>query len=416
MNNRRPRLLQVFNQTLGGGGMDVAVEQMRCSLAAECDFRECLFKSADWEKPDAPSVLSQAIWTLHNPGALQKILSAHRELQADAWIVHNWEPVVSAGIYRVASRIGVPIIQVVHNFRPFSVSSYLWVGRNLPVRNWRRNFLREVAAGSWQNSRLKTAWLALALASLHWRGHFQAVRAWVAVSEFMRDQLVEAGLPPSDVFALRHSWTPLAQPSSSVEGNYYLFLGRLIREKGVEVLVHAWELVARRAGVDAPKLVVGGDGPLAGWVGEAAQRNPLLEYVGVVGGEAKRSLLAGCRGLIVPSIWSEALGLVVYEAFDYARPVLAARSGGLTELVQPGKTGLLHTPGDPAELTLHVLQLERDPRRRRRLGQAGRDWLLANTREDEWRRRFLEIVQYVTRVRKTHVRSFGRNTTGRNQV
>jgi glycosyltransferase involved in cell wall biosynthesis len=180
--------------------------------------------------------------------------------------------------------------------------------------------------------------------------------------------------------------------------------------------VHAWELVARRAGVDAPTLVVGGDGPLAGWVGEAAQRNPLLEYVGVVGGEAKSSLLAGCRGLIVPSIWSEALGLVVYEAFDYARPVLAARSGGLMELVQPGKTGLLHTPGDAAELTLHVLQLERDPGRRRRLGQAGRDWLLANTREDEWRRRFLEIVQYVTRVRKTRVTSSGRNNTGRNPV
>jgi glycosyltransferase involved in cell wall biosynthesis len=294
----------------------------------------------------------------------------------------------------------VPIIQFVHNFRPFSVNSYLWVGRNLSVGQWRRNFVREVAAGSWQDSRLKTAWMALVIASLHWRGHFHAVKAWVAVSDFMRDQFVEAGLPASIVFALRHSWLPLPERCGSLEGDYYLFLGRLIREKGIRVLVHAWDLVAQRAGRHAPKLAIGGDGPLAGWVAEAARRNPLLEYVGVVSGDAKGSLLAGCRGLIAPSIWREALGLVVYEAFDYARPVLAARSGGLTELVQPGVTGFLHTPGNAAELASHVLELERNPGQRQKLGRAGRAWLLANTREDVWQRGFLEIVDHVVRAKR----------------
>jgi len=194
---------------------------------------------------------------------------------------------------------------------------------------------------------------------------------------------------------------PLAQPRWSVEGDYYLFLGRLIREKGVRVLVQAWELVAQRAGVYAPRLVIGGDGPLAGWVTEAARRNPLLEYIGVVGGDAKRSLLAGCRGLIAPSVWREALGLVVYEAFDYARPVLAARSGGLTELVQPGKTGLLHTPGNAAELADHVFRLERQFEERQRFGWAGRDWLLANTGEDQWWHRLLEIVDRTVRLARS---------------
>src|SRR5262249_25599723 len=156
-----------FNQTLGGGGMNLAVERMRRVLATQCDIHECLFQSADWTKPDAPSRLRQALWTIYNPPALRRILAAHRELHADVWIVHNWEPVVSAGIYAAAFKVGVPIIQFVHNFRPFSVSSYLWVEQNLPIGQWRRNFLREVAAGSWQHSRLKTAWLALVLASLH---------------------------------------------------------------------------------------------------------------------------------------------------------------------------------------------------------------------------------------------------------
>jgi len=396
-----PRLLQIFNRTIGGGGEDVAVEHMRRLLGARCVFRECLFESDDWTGPEAPAAARQALWLMHNNQALKKILMAHHELRADAWIVHNWVPVVSAGIYAAARKAGAPIIQFIHNFRPFSVTGYLWVGNNLSVRKWQRNFLREVAAGSWQHSQLKTAWLALVLASLHWRGHFQAVKAWIAVSEFMRDQFVEAGLPSSRVFALRHSWMPLMQAPRNTEGDHYLFLGRLIEEKGVRVLVDAWEMVAERAGAKAPRLVIGGDGPLANWISEAARRNPLLEYCGVVRGEAKQSLLAGCRALIVPSIWREPLGLVVYEAFDHARPVLAARSGGLTELVQPGKTGLLHTPGNAAELADHVFRLERQFEERQRFGWAGRDWLLANTGEDQWWHRLLEIVDRTVRLARS---------------
>lgn len=381
--------------------MDLAVERMRSALATTCDLHECVFQSADWVGPGAPSIPRQALCLLYNPAALRRILAAHRELQADAWVVHNWEPVVSAGVYATARQAGVPIIQFVHNFRPFSVNSYLWVGGNLPIADWQRNFMREVAAGSWQHSRLKTAWLALVTASLHWRGHFRAVKAWVGVSEFMRDQFIEAGLPAADVFALRHSWVPRpGEPPTDAEQNYYLFLGRLTEEKGIRVLLEAWDLVAQRAGTTAPipRLVIGGNGPLVNSVAKAAANNASLEYRGVVGGEVKTALLAGCRALIVPALWREALGLVVYEAFDHAKPVLAARSGALTETVRSGETGLVHSPGDPAELAEHVLALERMPEKRRSLGRAGRQWLLANTREDEWCRRFLEIFAHATRT------------------
>jgi glycosyltransferase involved in cell wall biosynthesis len=112
-------------------------------------------------------------------------------------------------------------------------------------------------------------------------------------------------------------------------------------------------------------------------------------------------LLAGCRALIIPSLWREPLGLVVYEAFDHARPVLAARSGGLAEMVQPGKTGLLHTPGSAAELADHVLRLESEFEERQRFGRTGREWLLANTGEDQWWHRFLDIVYRTVRLTKS---------------
>jgi glycosyltransferase involved in cell wall biosynthesis len=329
-----------------------------------------------------------------NPHALARICAAHERIGAQTWIVHNVFPVASAGVNAEARRLRVPVIQFVHNYRPFSVNSYAWLGAPLPLRDWRMNFLREIAAGSWQGSRLKTAWLAAVLTWLHMGGNLRAVKAWVAVSEFMQREFIATGVPAEDVFALRHSWKPMPQPFSEAEGDFYLFLGRLIEAKGVKVLVPAWDQLAASADTLPPKLVICGDGPLAGFVREAAARNRLIEYRGSVSGEAKRNVLATCRGLLAPSVWNEPLGLVVYEAFDFAKPVLAARSGGLPEMVEHGVSGLLHAPGDAAQLAEQVRELDKDTARRGQFGQAGRAWLLANTREDDWKRCFMEIVDH----------------------
>ena len=98
--------------------------------------------------------------------------------------------------------------------------------------------------------------------------------------------------------------------------------------------------------------------------------------------------------MIVPSLWWEALGLVVYEAYEFGRPVLASSSGGLTEVVVPGETGLLHEPGNAAEIAQQVRQMEANAVHRHVLGQQGRVWLEQNANENEWREKFSKIAAY----------------------
>ena len=101
-----------------------------------------------------------------------------------------------------------------------------------------------------------------------------------------------------------------------------------------------------------------------------------------------------CRGLIAPSVWWEPLGLIVHEAYDSARPVLAARSGGLTETVINGKTGYLHEPGNAEQLADDVERLEaQGVSGRSEMGIAGREWLLKNASPAEWRERFVAIIR-----------------------
>ena len=103
-----------------------------------------------------------------------------------------------------------------------------------------------------------------------------------------------------------------------------------------------------------------------------------VRYAGELHGEAKDEAITKARAMIVPSVWWEPLGLVVYEAYDYCRPVLAARSGGLPEIVIDGETGLLHQPGNAEEIAQHVRQFEANTRTRIQMGRQGRAWLEQN--------------------------------------
>jgi glycosyltransferase involved in cell wall biosynthesis len=77
--------------------------------------------------------------------------------------------------------------------------------------------------------------------------------------------------------------------------------------------------------------------------------------------------------VVVPSRWDEPFGLVALEAALMARPVIAARAGGLVEVVEDGVTGLLVDKESPGQLAEAVIRLLRDPIAADRMGAAGRD-------------------------------------------
>ncbi len=392
-----PRLLQVFSRYVEPGGEEQAVDRIAHLLSERQEIAECRFENRDWLGPSAPPWLCQAVLMIRNPSALRALREAHAAFQPEAWMVHNVFPVGSASIFREALRRRIPLIYYVHNFRPFSVNGYLWDGARIAPGGLRKNYWQEIRSGAWQESVVKTAWFAFVLWLTHRLGWFRAVKAWIAVSEFMRAKFIEAGIPAEDIFTVRHAWRPMTEPPPPQDGGFWLFLGRLVPAKGIAVLFEAWKIIGAELGARAPRLVIAGAGPSEPWVVEEARGNPFVEFRGSVSGDSKHQLLASCRGIVVPSLWWEPLGLVAYEAYDYGKPVLAARSGGLPEIVEHGATGLLHEAGNAAELALQVIELEADPGRRAAMGRLGRAWLFANAGEDEWRRKITEVVRHAMR-------------------
>lgn len=389
-----PRFLQIFNTYEFPGGEEASVHRVRRSISEQHFIHPCLFSSRDWQGPGAPSLPAQALRMWRNPESLARIRSAHEEHQSNLWLLHNLFPVASAAVYPLARKMNIPTIQYIHNFRPFSVNGYLWTDNRIEPAGLKQNFWPEIKNGAWQNSKAKTAWYALILSYLHRSGAFHKVDAWIAISEFMKTTFVQAGIPESKVFCIPHSWEITEPVSSSPEDKgYYLFLGRLSIEKGVLFLLDVWDDLSKEKGSKCPFLYICGEGPLEMDVIQRCLSNSKIRFMGKVTGQSKLDLIRECRSMIAPSLWWEPLGLVTYEAYEHQKPMLAASSGGLTETVQDGKTGLLHRPGYKSDLIGHILDLENNPDSAKEFGLHGRQWLLTMTTKDQWLEKFNRVLK-----------------------
>jgi glycosyltransferase involved in cell wall biosynthesis len=140
----------------------------------------------------------------------------------------------------------------------------------------------------------------------------------------------------------------------------YLYLGRLETVKGIDVLLRAFAAIA--AAAPHVRLDVAGDGSRGDALRAAYGGLSQVRFHGHVAGDEKRRLIAAADALVMPSIVREVFGISIAEAYAFGKPVIAARIGGMPELVRPGQTGLLVEPGDEAGLqeALCALAADRD--------------------------------------------------------
>ena len=152
-------------------------------------------------------------------------------------------------------------------------------------------------------------------------------------------------------------------------GSCVLYVGRLVPEKGIAVLLDAWPRVSAPA-----SLVLVGDGPLA----DAVRATPGARLLGPLARAELPIAYALAALSVVPSIptarFREPWALVCNEALHQACPVIATSAVGAVAggLVRNGETGLVVPPNDPTSLAAAIDRLLGDPGLSSRLGTAGR--------------------------------------------
>lgn len=204
-------------------------------------------------------------------------------------------------------------------------------------------------------------------------------RLFIAVSEFIKEKLLEQSFPPDKVVEHYIGVAPETfRPDLGVPREpMVLFVGRLIEKKGCEYLIRAMSRVqAVRPEVE---LVVIGDGPLRPTLEQLA--GELLcryRFLGVQSPEIVQAWMNRAQVFSVPSITadsgdSEAFGIVFAEAQAMGLPVVSFATGGVAEAVAHGETGFLAVERDWKALAEHIMHLLKDETLWQQFSQKGQE-------------------------------------------
>ncbi len=155
------------------------------------------------------------------------------------------------------------------------------------------------------------------------------------------------------------------------EAKLFLYVGRNDREKRIDVLLRAMQVLGR----DDIQLAIAGEGAARNWLQALARELQLGErvrFLGRVPNEDLNQLLNSADAFALASE-AELLSIASLEAMASGRPIVLANAGALPELVSPGVNGYLFKPGDPKDAARYMALLADQPSLRDRMGSASRE-------------------------------------------
>lgn len=208
----------------------------------------------------------------------------------------------------------------------------------------------------------------------------------IAISDGIRNVLIEEGLSPAQVSCVRSAVDPRPylvdydkaafRASLGLPANAQIIgmVAQLIKRKGHRHLLQALDAVLARH--PAAQVLIYGRGPLEAELRQVIAERGLQGNVRLMGFVDNLPTLIGCFDLLVHPADLEGLGVSLLQAAAAGVPIVACRAGGIPEAVRHGLNGLLTTPGDVAGLAEAINCLLDAESLRTRMGAAGRSLML----------------------------------------
>ncbi len=373
-NGARPaRVLMLHNRYQQVGGEDAAV------AADVALLRDRGHQVTLLEKDNAAiagqGVLARtevAIGTVWSRSSRREVAAAIERERPDIVHVHNTFPLWSASVLAAANDARIPLVAVLHNYRLTCASPYLFrdghpcfdcVERRVP---WPA-LLHRCYHDSVGHTAVQVATQTVHRGLSTWA---RRVDQFLAVSQAAGDHLCHAGVVPREKVYVRPNFLA-DDPGPRAEGDDrggFVFVGRLVPEKGWETLLDA----VRIAGV---RVRIIGAGPDRDAVAAGIRVRGIEREVELAGPCSRAEVLdelRRARALVLPSLWEEPLPMVLIEASAVGTPMIASQVGGVPEVVDDGETGLLVPPGDRKSLAAALTRAQDDPATFAAMGRAAR--------------------------------------------
>lgn len=313
-------------------------------------------------------IVGRILYSLHARHQLIKLI---RVVRPDIAHLHMIDHQISPSILHVLKQYKIPVIQTNHQYKLFCPNYRFFNSRTGQIceKCLDKHYWHPIFEKCHKDSIFAGLLIAFEM-MLHkaMKIYEKNTDVFHAPSHFMASRLQSGGIVPQKIKQLFYTIDMDQYRPQYRNKNYFVYYGRLSEEKGITTLLRAMKMVHHS------NLTIIGDGPLRNDLEAYSKANCIknVHFLGYKSDKELKMLIGNSKFVVVPSEWYENSPLVIYEAFALGKPVVGASIGGIPELVDHGKTGLLFQAGNAVELARRIHQLLDNPTKILKYGRNAR--------------------------------------------
>lgn len=317
------RTLIVYNEYLYRGGEDIYIESL-IRLLQSNGHEVYYYKKSSRSIATFFDRIKVAFGLFYSPKVDKELSKIIKEFRPNIAHFHNIFPLIGATAYHVCKRYKIPVVQHIHNYRFVCPKANLYRnGAICELCPAKKNLLPSIFYGCYHESRIASIFFVAAYYYHKLAGSYQLINKYIFPSLFTQKyyqtilKLKKEQIKYLPYF-VEEIPQNLVRPKQAPK-KYYLYVGRLVQEKGILKLLKFFKNTNK-------KLVVIGDGPLRIKIYKEYKKNKNIVFIPYSNKKTVFSYLKYCVSLFIPSEWYEVLPLVYLEAIQLNKKVILSKN------------------------------------------------------------------------------------------
>lgn len=351
-----------FYQIPGGEDTVVANEAQLLEQAGHTVFVYTR-NNSELKEMTAVRKLLLPVTTVFNLRTYKEILALIRAKKIDIVHVHNTLNLISPAVYYAAVKMKVPVVQTIHNFRIQCVGATFYRNESVCEDCEKKGMRCAIKHACYRSSKTQTLVCVVTNKVHRMLGIYRKLN-YICLTQFNKEKLCQFTQVDRDKVYVKPNFSKSESrniiPYNERE-NQFVFVGRLDKLKGIDLLLMAWKEIEQTASNKDMSLVICGDGPMMEWCRNYIEDNYMknVELKGFVPNADAKQIIARSKGLILPTQWYEGFPMTIVEAYSVGTPVYGSRIGNVGSLIEDRKTGML-LMGDSVQSISETLKYDAD--------------------------------------------------------
>ncbi|WJM84218.1 glycosyltransferase family 4 protein [Dickeya chrysanthemi] len=376
------------SERLKAAGVEVVDFSMQHENNFPSDYAAYFVDNVDYHQHSGVAgAIKTAVNFIHNSHACKKLLALLRKEKPDIVHFHNIYHQLTPSLIHVAKKFGCKTVLTAHDYKIICPSYTMLRDGKVCDACLTGSVFNAFKYRCQQGIASKSLLLSLEAAWQNIARNYQALDVIISPSEFLRGQLIRK-LPNARIEVIVNGIDDDLTKETVEDEGYFLFIGRLSREKGVATLAQAHQQMRNKI-----PLKIAGNGPL---YNDLVARFPNAEFLGYKQqGAELNTLIKQSRAVIVPSEYYENCSMSVLESMAFAKPVVGGRIGGIPEQIRDNIDGVLFEPGNVQALADVLDDLALHPQKAQKMGLSARQRLSEKYSLDKHTASLLALYQEI---------------------